>query len=75
AGSALPVLAVTRSGGYTLADLTPGRYKVKFSAGCGAAGYVTQWWQQKTSQKTATVIRVGSGQDTSGISATLGKSG
>jgi hypothetical protein len=75
AGSALPVVAVTRSSGYTLADLVPGRYKVKFSAGCGAVGYATQWWKQTASQKTATVIRVGPGQDKSGISATLGKSG
>ena len=74
AGSALPVVAVTRPGGYTLADLASGRYKVKFSAGCGATGYATQWWKQKTSEKTATVIRVGSDQDKSGISATLGKS-
>ena len=75
AGSALPVVAVTRSSGYTLADLVPGQYKVKFSAGCGAVGYVSQWWQQKTSQKTATVISVGPGQDKSGTSATLAKSG
>jgi hypothetical protein len=74
AGSALPVVGVTRSSGYTLADLAPGRYKVKFSSGCGADGYVTQWWRHKTSQKTATVIRVGPGQDKSGISATLSKS-
>jgi len=75
AGSGLPVVAVTRPKGYTLGDLAPGRYKVKFSAGCGAVGYATQWWRQKTSQKTATVIRVGPGQDKSGISATLSKSG
>jgi hypothetical protein len=75
AGSALPVIAVTRPSGYTLADLTPGRYKVQFSSGCGAAGYATQWWRHKTSQKTATVIRVGFGQDLPGISATLSKRG
>ncbi|HUC21284.1 MAG TPA: carboxypeptidase regulatory-like domain-containing protein [Streptosporangiaceae bacterium] len=75
AGSALPVVAVTTSSGYTVADLPPGRYKVKFSAGCGAAGYATQWWKQKTSRKTATVVTVGSGQDRSGISATLRKNG
>ena len=75
AGSALPVVAVTKSGGYALADLPPGRYKVRFSSGCGAVGYATQWWKQKTSQKTATVVTIGSGQDRSGVSATLKKSG
>ena len=74
AGSAQPVVAVSRPSGYRLPDLFPGRYKVRFSAGCGAAGYATQWWRDKTSQKTATVITVGVGQDVSGISATLGKS-
>jgi hypothetical protein len=75
AGSAPPVVGVTKASGYTVGYLSPGRYKVKFSAGCGATGYATQWWKQKSSQKTATVIRVGSGQDKSGISATLRKSG
>ncbi len=74
AGSAQPVVAVSRSSGYTLSDLFPGRYKVRFSAGCGAAGYATQWWRDKASQKTATVITVGTGQDVSGISAALSKS-
>jgi hypothetical protein len=74
-GSALPVVAVTKASGYTLADLPPGRYKVRFSSGCGAAGYAAQWWRHKTSQKTATVIQVGFGQDVQRISATLRKSG
>lgn len=73
ATGSLPVRAVTGTTGYALADLVPGNYKVKFSAGCGAAGYATQWWKQKTSQKTATVITVGPDQDQSGISATLSK--
>jgi hypothetical protein len=74
ASGSLPIVAVTGTTGYTLAQLVPGRYKVKFSAGCGAVGYVTQWWKQQTSQKAATVIKVGPGQDRSGISATLSKS-
>jgi hypothetical protein len=74
-GTALPVVAVTKASGYTLADLLPGRYKVRFSSGCGAAGYATQWWRHKTSQKTATVIQVGFGQAVQRISATLKKSG
>ncbi len=73
AGSAQPVLAVSRSTGYTLSGLVPGRYKVQFSGGCGAAGYATQWWKDRASRKTATVITVGAGQDVSGISAALSK--
>jgi hypothetical protein len=74
ADSARPVVAVTKASGYTLAGLPPGRYKVRFSSGCGATGYATQWWQEKTSQKTATVIWVSAGQDVSGVSASLRKS-
>jgi hypothetical protein len=73
AGISLPVVAVTRPGGYTLADLLPGQYKVRFSSGCGAVGYATQWYQDTASRKTATVITVGAGQTVSAISATLSK--
>jgi hypothetical protein len=75
AAGALPIVAVTGTSGYTLADLPPGRYKVRFSVGCGASGYATQWWKDAASQKAATVITVGPSQDISGISATLSKSG
>jgi Carboxypeptidase regulatory-like domain len=70
AGS-LPVVAVSRSDGYTLADLTPGQYTVKFSAGCGATGYARQWWQDASSAAGATPISVGADQVVSGISATM----
>jgi hypothetical protein len=75
AGAALPVVAVTGTSGYTMADLVPGRYKVEFTSGCGTTGYATQWWKDAASQKAATVITVGPSQDVSGISATLSKSG
>jgi hypothetical protein len=73
-GNTLPAVAVTGKSGYTLAQLVPGLYKVKFSAGCGAVGYVTQWWSQKSSRAKATVINVGFGQDITSVSATLSKS-
>jgi Carboxypeptidase regulatory-like domain len=73
AGVSLPVVAVTRPGGYTLADLLPGQYKVRFSSGCGAIGYATQWYRDKASRKIATVITVGADQTMSGVSATLSK--
>ena len=66
-----PVVAVSRPGGYALADLLPGRYKVEFSSGCGAVGYASQWWNGASSKATAKVIRVVAGQDVSGISARL----
>ncbi len=68
-----PIVAVTRSGGYTLTDLQPGAYRVKFSAGCGATGYRTQWWRGAGSASKATVITVPEAQVVSGISATLGR--
>jgi hypothetical protein len=67
----LPVVAVTKAGGYALADLLPGRYKVEFSSGCGATGYAAQWWRHATSEAAAKAITVGADQDVSGISATL----
>jgi hypothetical protein len=70
----LPVVAVTgATGGYTLADLLPGDYKVRFSSGCGATGYATQWYNDVTSQTAATPIPVGAGQTQSPIDATLTK--
>jgi hypothetical protein len=68
---AAPVIAVTAGGGYTLGDLTPGRYRVEFSSGCGAAGYVTQWWKNASSAAAAAVITVNAGATVTGISAAL----
>ncbi len=65
------VVAVSRTGGYALTELVPGQYKVEFSSGCGASGYVRQWWQDASSQVAATVVNVGSAQVVSGISATM----
>jgi len=74
AGVSLPVVAVTGTTGYTLTDLLPGKYKVRFSAGCGAVGYATQWWPGVASRKVATGITVGASQTVSDINATLSKS-
>jgi hypothetical protein len=68
---AAPVIAVTAGGGYTLGDLTPGRYRVEFSSGCGAVGYATQWWKNAGSAAAATVITVAADATVSGISAAL----
>jgi hypothetical protein len=58
-------------GGYRLVGLVPGQYKVKFSAGCGSTGYLTQWWQAASSAANATPVGVGADQVVPDISATL----
>ena len=69
------VVAVSRAtGDYTLADLLPGQYKVRFSAGCGATGYAAQWWNDVSSEAVATVVTAVAGQTVSPpVSATLSK--
>jgi hypothetical protein len=74
ANGSLPVVAVTSATGYTLADVLPGQYKVRFSSGCGATGYATQWYQGAALESAATTITVAANQTASGISATLNKS-
>ncbi len=70
----LPVLAVTGPSGYTLSDLLPGEYKVRFSAGCGTTGYATQWYAGAASRTKATVITITPAGTVTGISGTLSKS-
>jgi hypothetical protein len=70
-GAATPVVAVTTTGGYTIGDLNPGRYRVEFYSGCGASGYAAQWWRQARSAKTAAIITVAAGSAVTGISASL----
>jgi len=70
----VPVYTSTAANGtYSVVDLQPGRYKVQFSSGCGAAGYKTQWWNDKPTRSAADVITVTAATTTSGIGATLHK--
>ena len=73
-GSA-PVYSVTSnaSGGYSIGDLPAGQYRVEFSSGCGAVGYRAQWWKNKPSAQTATLVTVTAGTATTGIGASLRK--
>jgi Carboxypeptidase regulatory-like domain len=72
AGFYPPDIAITtKTGSYSLLDLQPGRYKVKFSTGCGDSGFRTQWWKNAGSAATATVITVGAGAVVTGIDAAL----
>jgi molybdopterin-binding protein len=69
-----PVEAVTGAGGtYTLVGLAPSRYRLKFSSGCGALGYLTQWWNDKMSASTANTVPVAAAATTSAINASLQK--
>jgi hypothetical protein len=44
---------------------------VEFSSGCGASGYVTQWWKNASSRAKAALITVAVNKVASGINATL----
>jgi hypothetical protein len=66
-----PDIAISRvTGRYTLLDLAPGQYKIEFSVGCGDSGFATQWWNNATSAKSASVVTVGF-ETVTGIDATL----
>jgi len=74
ASGSLPVVAVSGRSGYTLANLLPGQYKVRFAAGCGTTGYATQWYSDAATRAKATVITVTPAGTATGVSATLSKS-
>jgi hypothetical protein len=59
----------TATGRYTLIAL-PGQYKIKFTPGCGAPSFATQWWPAAPSANTAKSITVAYGATTS-VNATL----
>ncbi len=66
-----PDIAISRvTGRYTLLDLAPGQYKIEFSVGCGDSGFATQWWNNASSAKSASVVTVGF-KTVTGIDATL----
>ncbi len=61
-------------GSYQLQNLVPGSYIVRFFAGCGTVGYLTQWWQAASSAAAATAVPVTAGATTDGIDASLAAS-
>jgi hypothetical protein len=65
------VVAVSANGGYRIGGLAPGGYRIEFSAGCGATGYVSQWWQGAGSARGAKPATVSAGGTTAGIDAQL----
>jgi Carboxypeptidase regulatory-like domain len=68
-GHAAPAaLAITRAGGrYELDGLTPGRYQVEFTAGCGDSRYPAQWFQGARTRSSARTVTVTAGSMTAGI--------
>ena len=74
AAGAVPVVAVSgKSGGFTVTDMLPGRYKAEFSSGCGATGYRTQWWKNVGSPQHAMPIKVNAAETVTGIDATMAR--
>ena len=72
ATGAVPVVAVTAvSGAYSLGDLAPGNYTLKFSSGCGATGYKTQYYKGASSPRSASPVAVSAATITTGIDATM----
>ena len=68
------VYSVTGTNGtYSIIDLPPGHYRVQFTSGCGAAGYKTQWWNDKPTRTAATIVTVATATATTGIGASMRK--
>lgn len=67
-----PVIGVTAGdGSYSLIDLLPGQYHVKFSIGCGDSGFTTLWWNQASSEASASIVTVTANGVVTGIDASL----
>jgi hypothetical protein len=65
-------VAITGAGGkYEIGFLAPGSYIVKFSSGCGASGYATQWYAGAAAAAAATPVSVSAGAETGSVNASL----
>ena len=64
-------------GRYSVGGLAPGKYRVEFSSLCvlSPGGFVSQWFDGKTTRGQATPVTVASGKSTAGIDATLAADG
>ena len=58
-------------GGYRIADLQPGPYKIKFTAGCGASGFATRWYKNSKTEFGGRFVHVTAAKVTSGIDQSL----
>ena len=72
APGAVPVVAVTATDGtYALGNLAPGKYTLEFGSGCGATGYVTQFYNGVNSAQAASPVAVTTAMTTTNIDATM----
>jgi Carboxypeptidase regulatory-like domain len=71
------------NGSYAIGGLAPGRYKVEFT-GCGGdfiffgetgLNYASQWYKDKTTARSATIVTVRPGKTTGGIDGALARGG
>lgn len=70
AGGKIPTVGVTGAHGrYLISGLTPGRYVIEFTGGCGVASYHSRWFGGATSRGRATPVVVRSASVTTGIDA------
>ena len=76
-GSPVGLLATTASNGtYSITGLTSGSYTVEFSNGCGDTGdYLTQYYDNQTSQASAKPVSVVAGKTTGKIGDALAAAG
>jgi len=66
------VVAVTATDGtYALGNLVPGKYTLEFGSGCGATGYVTQFYNGVNSAQAASPVAVTTAMTTTNIDATM----
>jgi Carboxypeptidase regulatory-like domain len=72
ADGSVPVSAVTAANGsFSIANLPPGRYLVRFGPGCGARGYLSQWFNGAPGKPGATPVIVVAGMATTDVNATM----
>ncbi len=70
AGQQAPAVAETGAdGSYQIGGLAPASCVVEFTSGCGAASYMTQWYNGVASRSIATPVAVTAGSVTQAIDA------
>ena len=70
------IMTVATGGAYRISGLPAGLYQVRFSSALWSGGNaLAEYWNDAPSSATATSVQVVAGAETSGIDATLGRSG